>query len=494
MSAAEEPAQLGRAMVRGSAWMIASRWVLRLIGLVSTVVLARVLTPADFGLVAMAMLIVSGLEVLGETGQRLALIRLPAPTREHYDTAWTFSVIIGCSVALALAVAAPVAATLFEEPRVSSILWCLALRPLMGGFQNIGLVDLQRQLDFRRDQQVILIAKLVSFALTLTLALALRSYWALIAGTLANGLVVLVLSYTYSPFRPRLSLAKSRELWSFSIWTLVTHITQYCADRGDQAVIARQLDAQSMGAYVVGGELAAMPTEELVGPPARALYAVYSRVSEDLPALRAHYLNALSFIAVIACASSTGLALVAGDAVRVVLGDKWLAAIPPMPWLALSAGVLGTARSAITVLLAAGHARANALRGIAFACMLVPATALGVAAKGLEGAAIARFAVTLTIAPIMFFMLMRLIDMPLSGLVAALWRPLGAAALMAAVVLSAQPHMPDVSLVRLPLTAGLGALTYVATLGLLWLASGRPAGAERLVVTTVTRFRRPSGL
>jgi O-antigen/teichoic acid export membrane protein len=478
-------------MALGSAWMVASRWMLRLIGLLSTVVLARILTPVDFGLVAMAMMIVGAVEVLGETGQRLALIRLGSPTREHYDTAWTFSVLVGLGIALVLALAAPVAAHAFGEPRVQWLVWCLALRPAISGFYNIGLVDLQRNLDFRRDQQVILTAKLVSFVVTLSLALSLRSYWALVLGILAHGLAQLALGYVYSPYRPRFCLAKAGELWSFSAWTLATQVTQYFADRADQIVVGLSLGAPAMGIYVVGGELATLPTDELVIPPARALYAVYARLSQDRSAMRGHYLAALSFIALIACAPSTGIALVAEDAVRIVLGEQWLATIPLMPWLALSAGILGIARSAITVLFAAGHARANAFLALVFVALLLAAASFGIAVSGIEGAAAARLAATLVIAPALMLMLMRLLEVPAGAIVGAVWRPALAAATMAATVMLAHPHLPPHPALRLGLEAALGATSYACTITALWLAAGRPAGAEKTVAGLLLALPAP---
>src|SRR5579883_3199995 len=98
-----------RQMVRGSAWMIAARWGIRLVGLLSTIVLARLLAPADFGLVAMGMLVVNFTMVFGQAGQTLAVIRTPDATRDHFDTAWTMSIVIGVIVATSLVCVAPLA-------------------------------------------------------------------------------------------------------------------------------------------------------------------------------------------------------------------------------------------------------------------------------------------------------------------------------------------------------------------------------------------------
>src|ERR1051326_3694523 len=140
MTSPEKPGvSVQRRMLRGSAWMIAWRWCVRGIGLVSTVVLARLLTPADFGLVAMAMLVVGLVEVLGEAGLNLAIIRHPDPTREHLDTAWTLAIGAGTAVALVLFIVAPLGAAYFHEPRAIPLIRFLALRAFVDGFENIGV-------------------------------------------------------------------------------------------------------------------------------------------------------------------------------------------------------------------------------------------------------------------------------------------------------------------------------------------------------------------
>lgn len=462
----------------GSLWMIGGRWVVRGIGLVSTIILARLLTPADFGLVAMAMLVIGALQVLAETGLHQAVIRMPSPQRAHYDTAWTIGVLIGAGITICLAVAAPITATQFGEPRLLPIMLMLALRPLIQGFENIGLVDFQRQLDFRRDLQVMMLGKLGSFLVTIVLAFVLRDWRALIGGTVAGTLLAVGLSYFFSPFRPRFGLRHAGEIWSFSAWALMTNMALYASERADHAVVAATQDPGSVGAYTVGAELAALPTEELVVPPVRALFAVYSKLTHDPDALREHYLSALGFIAIVASATGAGMALVAEDAVLLLLGQQWLSAIPVVPWFALSAGLMGVARSVNSVLLAAGHARANAVRAMVFAAVLLPCAIVGVAWRGAEGAAIARFAVTALFAPVMLFLAMHLLRIPLAAFVACLWRPIAASLAMAAAVLLLHPELPDLPGLRLAIEASAGTLAFAGSLGLLWWASGRPQGAE----------------
>src|SRR5215469_12673703 len=131
----------GAHMLRGSAWMVGLRWSLRITGVVSTVILARLLTPADFGIVAIAMIVVGMLEILNQTGQNLAIIRHPNPTSDHYNSAWTMSVILGLLVASLIYLIAPLTSVYFHDPRAIPVMQCLALRAAMSGFENVGIVD-----------------------------------------------------------------------------------------------------------------------------------------------------------------------------------------------------------------------------------------------------------------------------------------------------------------------------------------------------------------
>jgi L-fucose isomerase-like protein len=134
-------------MAKGAFWTVLLRLTDRSIGMVSTLFLARLLAPADFGLIAMAMSIVAMLEVISTFSFDIALIQNPTAERRHYDTAWTFNVLFGLANAcLLLALAGPVA-TFYAEPRSQNIMMWLALYPALQGFGNIGIVAFQKDLE-----------------------------------------------------------------------------------------------------------------------------------------------------------------------------------------------------------------------------------------------------------------------------------------------------------------------------------------------------------
>src|SRR5436190_8292926 len=182
-------------MLKGSAWLIGLRWAVRLTGVLSTLILARLLTPHDFGVVAIAMILVGLLETLGWTGQELALIRHRTPTSEHYNTAWTISALIGVGIAIVIYASAPLVPMYFHEDRAIAVMQWLALRPLLSGLENIGTVDFQRDLRFDRVFGYLFYTKVLSFLVTLAAALVLRNYWALVIGTVAGQASRTILSY-----------------------------------------------------------------------------------------------------------------------------------------------------------------------------------------------------------------------------------------------------------------------------------------------------------
>src|SRR5262245_42321683 len=134
---------MGKRMAKGATWMVLFTVLQRCIGLVSTIILARLLIPADFGLVAMGMSIFGALEVISTFSFDVALIQNQEAARRHYDTAWTFNLVFGLVNAMVLVVLAIPASNFFAEPRVQWVMYALALCALISGFDNIGIVAFQ---------------------------------------------------------------------------------------------------------------------------------------------------------------------------------------------------------------------------------------------------------------------------------------------------------------------------------------------------------------
>jgi O-antigen/teichoic acid export membrane protein len=478
----------GTHMLRGSAWMVGLRWAIRLTGLVSTVILARLLTPKDFGIVAIAMIVVGLFEMLNQTGQALAIIRHRNPTREHYDTAWTISVMTGFAIAAGIVLTAPFTKVYFHDARSIVVMQCLALRAIMDGLENIGTLDFKRDLRFSQVFGYNLYAKLFSFVVTIALAVALRNYWALVAGILCGQFARTVLSYVMHPYRPRISFAKVSEIWSFSMWTFIRSMGSYLQTQVDVIAVGGATGVSSMGQYTIAKDVASSPTDEIVSPMVSVLFPVMARYRNDPEQLRRLYLRTLGWALIIGASTGIGIWLVAPDFVRLVLGPKWVGVTPLVGWLAVNAGI-GTLNSgAYETLDVFGVPHLGArLQWVGVAALVVVVFPIAYLTHDLLDLVIARFFVTAALIPPLLFVSGRLVDVTPRDYGAVVWRPLAAGGVMALAVWSMNQLLAFTGPVRLALDIALGGVVFVGTLLTLWNLSGRPVAAESDVITLIER-------
>ncbi len=483
-------------LIRGSLWMVGARWVARLIGVASTAVLARLLLPADFGLMAMAWLVMGLLEICTSFGLDYALIRNLEARREHLDTAWSLRLMQSVAVAAMAAAASPLAADYFNEPRVAPLLLALALTTLINGVSSIGPILFRKELSFAREFWFGLLSKLITTAATITLAFALRNYWALVAGTVVGAAFNCLLSYRMHPYRPRFCLSAARQMWGFSQWMLVLNVGNFAQDRADQLLVGRLASPAEMGFYNVANELAQLPTSEVLYPMSRVLFPGFSRLAGEPARLRAAYFSVLGFLTALALPVGVGLALVAEDFVALLLGEKWAASVPLMQMLALAGMFRVVCGQAGNVLLVVGKPRVVAALAWLQFVLLLPALWWAGSRFGVMGIVSMKLALggVMGVGQVLALRAMYAVSLRASWQV--VWRPFAAVAAMAAMwPLVAGLVAPLWLPLRLALEMGLGAAVYALALCGLWWLAGRPAGAEQCVLGWVqARFQKPSSL
>jgi lipopolysaccharide exporter len=480
-------------LLRGSAWMIAMRWATRALGLVSTVILARLLAPEDFGVVAMAMVVVGFLEVFTHTGVDLALIRDANATREHYDTAWTLEILQAVALAVALLAAAPAATRYFDDARVLEVMQLLSLRALLGGFENIGVVAFRRDLNFNREFCFGVFKKMSTVAVTIVAAIVFRSYWALVIGLVGGRALDVVISFVMHPYRPRPTLARFSEIWGFSRWLLLARVANLANRKLDEFVVGGQAGTAAMGNYFVASDIATAPAEEVVLPMTRGIFPVYSRQQHDRVQLAESFFTVLRSTAYLCVALGLGVSAVAPELVPLVLGSQWLAAIPLMQWLGVWGALMGMALTLDPLLLATGRAALlSAFKWIQLA-VLIPALIAGGMLAGVVGVAAAKTLVMAAVLPVFLFWAARA-----EGIGA--WRVAGAVTPAAIAglamyggVLGIAGVVHDQALwLRLLLEVATGALIYPAVVLIAWRLRGAPAGPEREVIEKLGRLLRRS--
>ena len=211
-------------LAKGVLWLGAAKLLINLLALISTLMLARLLTPEDFGLVALATTMLAIVSSVTELSLASALIHHNDPKDSHFHTAWSLNFCRAVIVGTLFCAAAPLAASLYQEPRLLNIMLALGASVMLAGLNNPKTVILTRNLVFWQEFVMTVSQKLAGFIVGITIAILYKSYWALIGGTLASQLVGILVSYVIIPFKPKFVFIHARELFSFSIWLTLAQI------------------------------------------------------------------------------------------------------------------------------------------------------------------------------------------------------------------------------------------------------------------------------
>ena len=458
---------------------IAMRWASRLVGIASTLILARLLVPEDFGITAMASMVLGIASMFVDIGVNVALIRNVDATADHYHSAWTLRLAQAVLIALILITAAPFAGVYFHDPRVTPVLIVVALSVPISSLENIGVVTFQKNMQFGLEFRYQLTNRLAGFLFVVGAALLMRNYWALVIGSTAGQVFGVLNSYRVHPMRPRLGFKKAREILSFSQWMLLQNIGGYLDGSLHKILVGRRDSTAAMGAYTLADGIAAMPSSELMQPLNRVLFPAFVAAKHDLAELKRIFLLAQSLQVLIALPAAVFMSLLAADLVPVLLGPKWTPAVPLLRTLALGSAMLAFRSSAWYVSITLGRERWSALvdwaQGVAFVVLCF------VIYPGALAQQIAEFRVLVPVLGLVFQLLIcarALGNLSVGDLWRAIWRPVAAIALSAAAL-----ELLPIPALALPLVLALKCIVcgvvYLSSVLLLWWASGTPNGAER---------------
>ncbi len=233
MSDSQAPDSLLMRTARGAGWVMAWRLGMRVLGLISTLVLVRLIAPADFGIIALGTSFMQTIDGMLTLGTEEAVIREAAPGRTFYDTAFTLNLMRGLSVTALVAALAYPAASFFADPRLGPVLLFVACLPVLDGCANIGTVDFRRDLAFHREFAIMVVPKLCGIIAAITAAALLHSYIAMLIGMGVNRTLRVVMSYVMHPYRPALSLQAWHGLAGYSLWTWALSLAVLVRDRSD---------------------------------------------------------------------------------------------------------------------------------------------------------------------------------------------------------------------------------------------------------------------
>lgn len=475
---------LAARVARSAGWIIGGRFVMGMFGFLNTIIVARLLAPEDFGIVAIGLTAMQILTNLSDIGVSQAVIRFRDANRDDLDTLFTLSAIRGALIALFLCITAPVAAQFYHDQRVFWVFVGVSLYPLLTGLINPRFYEFERLLDYSKEFVAAVINKLAGVIVSIAIAVTFRSYWAIILGLATNGLVQLALSYVMRPYKPRISFISFRKVLGFSGWLTGVGLMSALNNKLDPLVLARATGVTGAGHYFMGLQLAELPTREIAFPATRAIYPGLAELQEDPVRANQAFLKGVEAMSAIAVPAAIGFAFVAADLIPLLLGDKWSAAASVIeiitPVMGIQMPLIATQYYAMAV----GSTRLVFIRELIFFFIRTPVFIWASVNYGLLGAAWA-----VALCGFVHIALNLALYARTSG--DRFWRPVWrarrsifsvAAMLIALASVRVSGGLESaLPLVKVGAEAIIGASVYIATHALLWRIEKYPDGVERLM-------------
>ena len=491
--------QIGRRTTLGTGLLIASKVLSRCADLVALTVLARLLTPADFGIVAIAMSVLMIAEAVLELPVALALMSLAQRTKAHFDTAFTLQLLRGAALASILLIAAWPLAMFYHDERLIALLSVLSLAPVSSGLVSPRMTEYAVRLDFRPIFAMEVLSKLTALVVSVGAALWTGSYWSLALGTIASPLAGVTISFILAPYFPALTLSEWKVYSGYLRWTTLTQTLTATNWQMDQLLLGRWAGRVELGSFSMASNLAIMPSQVFVGQTFRPLLVGFSLVRTDRGRLTQAYRKSVNSIVGIALPLLVGMSVTADPLIRVILGDQWSGAAPLLQWLSLASipslfvgpvGPLGISLNRPSIFFKVAL--------IEFLFKL-PLMLVGLLYFGIQGVLVVRLLTAIVVSGCAMLAVRSLIQLPIGKQLLSAWRPIVSVILMALIVrltggtiAGERDHLQLV--LWLAQTSVIGALVYGGMLYLLWYVSGRPDGIETKVMEFLSiRFGNATG-
>jgi O-antigen/teichoic acid export membrane protein len=376
--------------VKGFGWQTVNMISRQGLSFLAGVALARILSPADFGLVGISMMFCLWIGILGDAGIGATLIREGEVTEERRATAFWVSAGVGLFSACLLLLLSPAVSRFYGEPRLGPLLRLYALALVLGGFNVVPGALLRQALDFRRVAAVEISGTLTSGVVSVVLAALGWGVVSLPIGSVVGLLMTIVIYRLMHLLRGGAlpSRDRIRSLGRFPIQASGARIAEIFRVSVDNALVGRLLGATALGFYAFSYNLIAIPEYRFVGLLTQVTFPALSRLKADIPRVRWAYLRITRYTSLVVLPVLTGLMLVADRLIPLIYGSKWIPAVPVLRVLCLAG--IGCSLAVLTdaPLLALGRAdwtwKLNTVWVALIAAGVGTVVALG---RGLEAAA-----------------------------------------------------------------------------------------------------------
>ncbi len=355
---------------KGVSWVGALRLSTRIISFLRTVLLARILSPSQFGIYGIAMLFTAFLEVVTETGVNVILIQEKEKIDKYINSAWIVSIIRGILVALVIIISAPFVANFFNSPDSIILLYLISAVPFLRGFINPASVKFQKELKFHKEFWYRF--SIFSFDSLVAILFAFLTYQAssLIFGLIAGVILEVILSFVFVSPRPNFSLDKNYlfRIFHRGKWITLSGIFNYLFHNFDNIVVGKILGAVNLGLYQMAYSISMLPITDVSDVISKVTFPVYTIISGDKLRLRNAFFKTMFFVSLITVPLGIIMFTYSYEIVKFVLGQKWLGIVDVLRVLVVFGIIRAISGSTSTLFLSVG--KQNYVAVVTFVSML----------------------------------------------------------------------------------------------------------------------------
>ena len=353
----DENRSLLSATIKGTAWNYVIFGLSKGVTFIATLILARLLSPNEFGLMAIGLIVISFLDTFSSMGVENVIIYKQENIEHNSNVAFTLGLIINSTISITTFFIAPFVATFFNDPRVTDILRALSVIFVIWGIGNIHAARLKKELRFHQTLLPELGKSTAKAIVSIGMALLGYGVWSLVWGQIAANVAASSLYWLAYRWRPRLDLDLDTfgELLGYSSQTVLTTFMGVIGSNMDYLIVGKRLGSENLGYYTMAfrvPELLIINTCYIVS---NALFPAYSKVQNDLKTLQKGFLLTIRYISLYTIPLGVGLIIVTPELIKVVFGNRWIPAIPVMQAISLYAVIYSLSFNAGDIYKATGR-------------------------------------------------------------------------------------------------------------------------------------------
>ena len=437
--------QLRKKAVRSVQWIGLAQVIRQIVQFAALAILAGLLVPDDFGLLAMAVVVTGFMDMFKDLGTRVAIIQRKDPSNSFLSSIFWVNVCVGIAACLLLLIAAKAVSLFYDEPRLTAILQVLSIGFLLSAPGISAKAYLEKNMSFGAVGLIETVSAIIGAGIAIVMAIFGYGVWSLVAQAIAIAAINTLLCWYYSDWRPswQFNWSEIRNILGFSLNYTAFTITNYLARNADYLLVGKFLGKESLGYYTLAYRIIIYPLYNISGLLNRVLFPVLSQVQDDNTLVTSGYLRVVSSVAMITFPLMLGVMALADPFVHVVLGDQWLPVIPLLVILAPVGMMLSIVSTVGPIYLIKERTGALLGWGIVNGLLLIGGIAIGLR-WNIEGVAWAYLAVSLLMFYPSIFIPLRFMGLRTSNVLKKLARPLISGIAMLGVLYLIQSRVSEI--------------------------------------------------